>query len=179
MIDFGSSCYDHQRVYTYIQSRFYRSPEVILGALFLYCIINFVQCSKHVLINLDIFNTLNLQKHFPNFSLSDHTLYSHTHRRSSIQHGHWHVESGLHPGWAVHWLPTVPRGEWSGAAGLHHGGVWTALLFTTHWGSAKETVLWWVQWVISTLHGIIIFDEMTVNSIVTINFTFDCIFLHS
>nr|XP_027218681.1 dual specificity tyrosine-phosphorylation-regulated kinase 2-like [Penaeus vannamei] len=31
VIDFGSSCYVHQRVYTYIQSRFYRSPEVILG----------------------------------------------------------------------------------------------------------------------------------------------------
>ncbi|XP_014662858.1 PREDICTED: dual specificity tyrosine-phosphorylation-regulated kinase 4-like isoform X2 [Priapulus caudatus] len=31
VIDFGSSCYDHLRVYTYIQSRFYRSPEVILG----------------------------------------------------------------------------------------------------------------------------------------------------
>ncbi|CAF0726304.1 unnamed protein product [Didymodactylos carnosus] len=32
MIDFGSSCFEHQRVYTYIQSRFYRAPEVILGA---------------------------------------------------------------------------------------------------------------------------------------------------
>lgn len=31
IIDFGSSCYDKQHVYTYIQSRFYRSPEVILG----------------------------------------------------------------------------------------------------------------------------------------------------
>lgn len=31
VIDFGSSCYSHRRVYTYIQSRFYRSPEVILG----------------------------------------------------------------------------------------------------------------------------------------------------
>lgn len=31
VIDFGSSCYDHQRIYTYIQSRFYRAPEVILG----------------------------------------------------------------------------------------------------------------------------------------------------
>ncbi|XP_068988430.1 probable serine/threonine-protein kinase dyrk2 isoform X2 [Bombus flavifrons] len=31
VIDFGSSCYSHQRVYTYLQSRFYRSPEVILG----------------------------------------------------------------------------------------------------------------------------------------------------
>ncbi|XP_068163335.1 dual specificity tyrosine-phosphorylation-regulated kinase 2 [Antennarius striatus] len=32
VIDFGSSCYEHQRVYTYIQSRFYRAPEVILGS---------------------------------------------------------------------------------------------------------------------------------------------------
>ena len=32
VIDFGSSCYEHLRVYTYIQSRFYRAPEVILGA---------------------------------------------------------------------------------------------------------------------------------------------------
>uniref|UniRef100_A0ACB8EBA8 Uncharacterized protein n=1 Tax=Sphaerodactylus townsendi TaxID=933632 RepID=A0ACB8EBA8_9SAUR len=31
VIDFGSSCFEHQRVYTYVQSRFYRSPEVILG----------------------------------------------------------------------------------------------------------------------------------------------------
>ena len=30
-IDFGSSCFEQQPVYTYIQSRFYRSPEVILG----------------------------------------------------------------------------------------------------------------------------------------------------
>ncbi|XP_030223151.1 dual specificity tyrosine-phosphorylation-regulated kinase 4 isoform X1 [Gadus morhua] len=31
VVDFGSSCYEQQKVYTYIQSRFYRSPEVILG----------------------------------------------------------------------------------------------------------------------------------------------------
>ncbi|XP_055690326.1 dual specificity tyrosine-phosphorylation-regulated kinase 2 isoform X2 [Lutzomyia longipalpis] len=31
VIDFGSSCYEEQRVYTYIQSRFYRAPEVIMG----------------------------------------------------------------------------------------------------------------------------------------------------
>lgn len=31
IIDFGSACHEHQTVYTYIQSRFYRSPEVILG----------------------------------------------------------------------------------------------------------------------------------------------------
>lgn len=32
VIDFGSSCYESERIYTYIQSRFYRAPEVILGA---------------------------------------------------------------------------------------------------------------------------------------------------
>jgi len=31
LIDFGSSCRSKDRLYTYIQSRFYRSPEVILG----------------------------------------------------------------------------------------------------------------------------------------------------
>jgi dual specificity tyrosine-phosphorylation-regulated kinase 2/3/4 len=31
IIDFGSSCYVKERLYTYIQSRFYRAPEVILG----------------------------------------------------------------------------------------------------------------------------------------------------
>jgi dual specificity protein kinase YAK1 len=31
VIDFGSACQEHQTVYTYIQSRFYRSPEVLLG----------------------------------------------------------------------------------------------------------------------------------------------------
>ncbi|KAI8975380.1 kinase-like domain-containing protein [Mycotypha africana] len=31
VIDFGSSCFESERMYTYIQSRFYRSPEVILG----------------------------------------------------------------------------------------------------------------------------------------------------
>ena len=31
VIDFGSSCFSEERVYTYIQSRFYRAPEIILG----------------------------------------------------------------------------------------------------------------------------------------------------
>lgn len=31
VIDFGSSCFVDERMYTYVQSRFYRSPEVILG----------------------------------------------------------------------------------------------------------------------------------------------------
>lgn len=31
VIDFGSSCFEDERIYTYVQSRFYRSPEIILG----------------------------------------------------------------------------------------------------------------------------------------------------
>eukprot|EP01063_Lacrimia_lanifica_P030890 TRINITY_DN4996_c0_g2_i1.p1 TRINITY_DN4996_c0_g2~~TRINITY_DN4996_c0_g2_i1.p1 ORF type:complete len:525 (+),score=138.28 TRINITY_DN4996_c0_g2_i1:212-1786(+) len=31
LIDFGSSCFEHERLYTYMQSRFYRAPEVILA----------------------------------------------------------------------------------------------------------------------------------------------------
>ncbi|KAI7520327.1 kinase-like protein, partial [Hortaea werneckii] len=31
IIDFGSACDERQTVYTYIQSRFYRSPEVLMG----------------------------------------------------------------------------------------------------------------------------------------------------
>lgn len=31
VIDFGSACFNRQTIYSYIQSRFYRSPEVILG----------------------------------------------------------------------------------------------------------------------------------------------------
>eukprot|EP00232_Nephroselmis_pyriformis_P009544 CAMPEP_0182880550 /NCGR_PEP_ID=MMETSP0034_2-20130328/16631_1 /TAXON_ID=156128 /ORGANISM="Nephroselmis pyriformis, Strain CCMP717" /LENGTH=484 /DNA_ID=CAMNT_0025013543 /DNA_START=95 /DNA_END=1545 /DNA_ORIENTATION=+ len=31
LIDFGSACFENRTVYSYIQSRFYRSPEVLLG----------------------------------------------------------------------------------------------------------------------------------------------------
>ena len=31
LIDFGSSCFSHEKIYTYIQSRFYRAPEVMLA----------------------------------------------------------------------------------------------------------------------------------------------------
>mmetsp|Transcript_20053 Transcript_20053/g.52077 ORF Transcript_20053/g.52077 Transcript_20053/m.52077 type:complete len:551 (-) Transcript_20053:266-1918(-) len=31
VIDFGSSCFAAERVHTYIQSRFYRAPEIVLG----------------------------------------------------------------------------------------------------------------------------------------------------
>jgi len=31
LVDFGSSCYENHTIYSYIQSRYYRAPEVILG----------------------------------------------------------------------------------------------------------------------------------------------------
>jgi dual specificity tyrosine-phosphorylation-regulated kinase 2/3/4 len=31
IIDFGSGCFEDEKIYTYIQSRFYRAPEVMLG----------------------------------------------------------------------------------------------------------------------------------------------------
>lgn len=31
VIDFGSSCFEHEKLYNYIQSRFYRAPEILLG----------------------------------------------------------------------------------------------------------------------------------------------------
>ena len=31
IIDFGSSCFSNQRIYSYIQSRFYRAPEIVIG----------------------------------------------------------------------------------------------------------------------------------------------------
>lgn len=31
LIDFGSACQSHHTVYSYVQSRFYRSPEILLG----------------------------------------------------------------------------------------------------------------------------------------------------
>lgn len=34
LIDFGSACFLENRLYTYIQSRFYRAPEIILGAAY-------------------------------------------------------------------------------------------------------------------------------------------------
>jgi dual specificity tyrosine-phosphorylation-regulated kinase 2/3/4 len=35
LIDFGSAAFNGQQVYTYIQSRYYRAPEVLLGSFIL------------------------------------------------------------------------------------------------------------------------------------------------
>ncbi|CBH17231.1 dual-specificity protein kinase, putative [Trypanosoma brucei gambiense DAL972] len=38
VIDLGSSCFENARLFTYIQSRFYRAPEVLLGCPYSRCI---------------------------------------------------------------------------------------------------------------------------------------------
>jgi dual specificity tyrosine-phosphorylation-regulated kinase 2/3/4 len=38
VIDFGSACFEKEKLYTYIQSRFYRAPEVILGLGYSPCV---------------------------------------------------------------------------------------------------------------------------------------------
>jgi dual specificity tyrosine-phosphorylation-regulated kinase 2/3/4 len=38
LIDFGTSMFSHEATYLYVQSRFYRAPEVILGAPYDYAI---------------------------------------------------------------------------------------------------------------------------------------------
>lgn len=51
VIDFGSSCFDDQRIYTYIQSRFYRAPEGMccLTARVLRCLDGSLNFSSHLL----------------------------------------------------------------------------------------------------------------------------------
>lgn len=34
LIDYGSGCFEPEQIYTYIQSRFYRAPEIILGVIY-------------------------------------------------------------------------------------------------------------------------------------------------
>lgn len=34
LVDFGASCFSFNRIYTYIQSRYYRAPEIILGCAY-------------------------------------------------------------------------------------------------------------------------------------------------
>ena len=36
LIDFGSACFESSQIYTYIQSRFYRAPEILLGSPYSY-----------------------------------------------------------------------------------------------------------------------------------------------
>ena len=36
IVDLGSSCFYNQKIYTYIQSRYYRAPEVLIGGKYSY-----------------------------------------------------------------------------------------------------------------------------------------------
>lgn len=34
IVDFGSACTEYKSGFTYVQSRFYRSPEVVMGLIY-------------------------------------------------------------------------------------------------------------------------------------------------
>mgnify|MGYP001950791888 CR=1 FL=1 len=36
IIDFGTSCYEGKQLYEYLQSRYYRAPEIIVGTGYSY-----------------------------------------------------------------------------------------------------------------------------------------------
>lgn len=61
VIDFGSACDERQTVYTYIQSRFYRSPEVLLGLPYVAIIVIYIP-PKHSLV-LTILQILFRDRH--------------------------------------------------------------------------------------------------------------------
>jgi len=42
LIDFGSSCFEGHGIYQYIQTRFYRAPEILLGTPYLFYYSNFL-----------------------------------------------------------------------------------------------------------------------------------------
>ena len=72
--------------------------------------------------------------------------HTHTHisHRPALQHVNRHVELRLHPGRALHGLPSLPGGERGGAAVLHHGDLRAALTNTAAGGPEEKTVFWLV-----------------------------------
>lgn len=71
------------------------------------------------------------------------------HPGSPLQHGHWHVEPGLHPCRALHRLSPLPGREWSRANSLHHGGVlhkYLTVLYLLHCSFPAEFAFICLTW---------------------------------
>lgn len=118
VIDFGSSCYSHRKVYTYIQSRFYRSPEVILGLSYgtpidMWSLGNITDHQIAARIVFMCFRALP-------FPLGGRRLYS---------------------GGTVHRVPALPGRERGRAARVHHGGAQRAARRRDKPGLAAAAVL--------------------------------------
>lgn len=107
VIDFGSSCYSHRKVYTYIQSRFYRSPEVILGL------------SYGTPIDMWSLGKRKLQQSFT-FAVNVYknpNAFWPKYARSCF----FSTCCRLYFSWAIHRLPNISRRKWSRTVGMHHG----------------------------------------------------------
>ena len=110
VIDFGSSCYSHRKVYTYIQSRFYRSPEVILGLSYGTPI---DMWSLGMLFKIHYIAFVLQQQQQPHTAIIFNDLI----------HFYLFISCRLYFSWAIYWLPNFPGRKWSWAAGLHNGSV--------------------------------------------------------
>lgn len=92
VIDFGSSCFEGEQVYSYIQSRFYRSPEVMLGLRYgtpidmwsLACIL------AELYTGYPLFPGTASPLAFPLASATDHSLVH------ACQQRDWHVPPDMH-----------------------------------------------------------------------------------
>lgn len=132
VIDFGSSCYSHRKVYTYIQSRFYRSPEVILGLSYGTAIdmwsLGKEDEENHIKFNEESFSWILIK-----FRL----LW--TLRFNFIIH-----RNRLYSCWIVHRISPVSWREWSGTISLHNG----IIRHTAGWAhcssNSTSIVLRWV-----------------------------------
>lgn len=109
VIDFGSSCYENERVYTYIQSRFYRSPEVILGIAYSTAI--------------DMWSLgcvlAELYMGFP--------LFPGTRAAVAARGVFWGVGLGYGRGLACDWLCEIGEHEWEFALETKNGDGWSGV----------------------------------------------------
>ena len=63
--------------------------------------------------------------------------------RPALLHAYRHVEFWLHPGRALHGLPTVSWGEWGRATGLYYGNPGASTAEHSRTGNTAEAFLWW------------------------------------
>jgi len=117
LIDFGSSCYDTECVYTYIQSRFYRSPEVSRAS------------------HCDSFDATIRTTGVRNCFTGD--------LRTGLWHGDRHVVIRLHLSRALHWISAVPRRERNGADAVHDGDPWSAVKEIYRRIESQAQILWY------------------------------------
>ena len=66
--------------------------------------------------------------------------------RNSLHACHWHVEFRLHPSWALHRLPHIPRGDRTGVVVPHNGGQRSPTWSGLGPGHQESQFLWRRDW---------------------------------